>query len=181
MAVEKEIGAGNRRRIQKKKRPARNRFGKDRKKAFLARFATTCNTAESARAAGVPISTVYTCRMADPEFRAQYAAALEQGYAMLEAEMVRRATAAAKSGFQPDRDSEAALASMDPKMALQLLQMHGRNKELGLGNSRPRRSDIEQARARLEKRMRALGLLPRPTDGKVAPTPALPVNRGDDE
>ena len=66
-------------------------------------------------------------------------------------------------------------------MALQLLQMHGRNKELGLGNSRPRRSDIEQARARLEKRMRALGLLPRPKDGKVAPTPALPVNRGDDE
>ena len=160
MAGEKEIGAGNRRRIQRKERPTRKRFGKERREAFLSHFATTCNATASARAAGVPISTVYMCRMADPEFRAQYAAALEQGYATLEAEMVRRATAAARRGFEPDPRGEEALSNMDPKVALHLLQLHGRNKELGLGNSRPRRSDVEQARARLEKRMRALGLVP---------------------
>lgn len=159
MAREAEDGAGNKRRIQKKKRATRKRFGKERRERFLRHFATTCNAKASAEAAEVPISTVYMCRISDPEFRAQYAAALEQGYATLEAEMVRRATAAAKRGFEPDPDGEAALDNMDPKIALHLLQLHRRGKELGLGNTRPRRSDVEQARARLEKRMRALGLI----------------------
>jgi hypothetical protein len=157
--VDAEISAGNKRKIQKKARAKRKKFGVQAREKFLSHFASSCNATAAARAAGVGISTVYMARMHDPEFRAHYAAALEQGYATLEAEMVRRATAAAKRGFEPSAEGEATLANMDPKVALSLLQLHRKGIECGLGNTRPRRSDVEEARARLEKRMRALGLI----------------------
>jgi hypothetical protein len=49
---------------------------------------------------------------------------------------------------------------VDAKTALAVLESYRRNGDRRPGDILPQRSDTEQVRARLEKKMRALGLLP---------------------
>ncbi len=53
----------------------------ERQQEFLAELAGTCNVTASARAAGVSEKTAYRRRALDPEFRAAWDAAQDQGYA----------------------------------------------------------------------------------------------------
>jgi hypothetical protein len=157
LALDLEIAAGNNRRVQAQL-PKRNGFDKKRRRAFLTHLTATCNVTASAREAGVGVSTVYMRRARDEAFRAEYEAALAQGYAMLEAELARRA-ATALCAFEPSDEGLGQLAAMDSGTAMKLIEFHRKGLERGAGNVRPQASDVEQARARLEKKVRALGLL----------------------
>ena len=152
-----EIGRGNQRELQVKKR-RRNAFGPQRQAKFFAHFVATCNVTASAKAAGIALSTVYMKQRRDPAFVADYLTALHQGYMTLETENLRR-TRAALCAFEPDPEGVAAAAAADPKTVLNLLEFHRKGLAAGPGDIQPRRSDVEQARARLEKQMRVLGLL----------------------
>lgn len=66
-------------------------FDRARKDVFLEWFAATCNAVLSAEKAGVAYQTPFKHRMKDPEFEAEWDAALAQGYARLEARTVQEA------------------------------------------------------------------------------------------
>jgi hypothetical protein len=66
-----------------------HRTPKDRA-AFLEALRNSGNVSTSCKIAGLPRSCVYDWRAADPEFAAEWAAAVELGYDALEDEAVRR-------------------------------------------------------------------------------------------
>jgi len=107
------IAAANRRFYQRRRR--RNvRFDADAQAVFLAHFTATCDTRAAAAAAGIHESTVHLRRRTDRAFAEAYAAALAEGYVVLEAEAVRlRLAAQAKlravvehGAENPPRDGE---------------------------------------------------------------------------
>ena len=120
-----EICGSNGRRLQlraergsKKAEPRRNGFTEAKRKKFLSHFAATCNAKGAARAAGVAHSTVYARRAKDEQFRAAWNEALEQGYAALEAELVRRSKQSLS--IAPDEKAAAKFPpTNDPPFDLQ--------------------------------------------------------------
>ena len=69
---------------------------KKQKAAFLANLATTGDVSASCKASGLPRSTAYEWRDADPEFRAEWEKAQDQGTDALEDEAIRRG----REGFE---------------------------------------------------------------------------------
>jgi hypothetical protein len=158
---ETEICGSRGRRVQKraargsnKADPKRRSFTKAKRRKFLDHFAATCNAKAAARAAGISNSTVHAWRRKNDQFRADFNAALTLGYGELEAELVRES----KRSLKPRPDPKAP-PLVDPKMALAVLESYRRNGDRRPGGVLPQRTDIEQVRARLEKAMRALGLI----------------------
>ena len=151
------IAPGNGRKLQKR-RTRRIRFTRERKERFLAHFAATCDATASAAAAGVCASTVDKHLASDPLFAEGWQAALETGYLALEAELVAQRRAAHRA-YRVSPDQDAAGAAKDFDRSLQLLTAWRRKDgSVGRRPGRPQRSDIETARARLEKAMRILGI-----------------------
>jgi hypothetical protein len=145
------------------------RFTAERQAIFLAHFAMTCDTTASAAAAGVSESTVtYHCRN-DPAFAEAYAQALREGYALLEAEVLRRRLAAQK---KLRAAIEAAGSTLPPRLAaeegaefdriMKLLARWDRNPRRVDSRFKPdgrrQRWTFDEAIALLDKKMRALGL-----------------------
>ena len=158
------------RRLQKR-RKRHNLFGKRRRAMFLEHLAATCNVQASAAVAGVAVSTVYANRMRDPYFRADWQAALAQGYARLEVALVERALGGGgRTRPRGDKAVEGpdAPGEIDWEKGMELLRHHQR----GLagfntpGRVEPKRVPIEQVAARLIRKFRALGLRP---DGDPKP------------
>ena len=160
-----EIVPNCNRKLQKR-RKRHAMFGKARRKAFLEHLAATCNVQASAREAGVAVSTVYANRMRDPEFRADWQAALEQGYARLEAALIARAFAAErrikvrgnKAVEGPDSPDE-----VDWEKGMELLRHHQRGLAgLHQRNSThvPKRVGMEGLTEKLIRKLRAIGVRP---------------------
>jgi hypothetical protein len=59
---------------------------------FLAELARTAHVSGAARVAGMPETSPYHLRQCDPEFRAAWNVAIEEGYQRLELLLLRRAT-----------------------------------------------------------------------------------------
>lgn len=66
------------------RRGSRRDFSVSKKVAFFTALAETANIQTAAKAAGVSAQTIWRHRRSDPEFRAAWAVAIEQGYADLE-------------------------------------------------------------------------------------------------
>lgn len=160
-----EVCGSNGRRIQvraargsKKAKPRRNSFTVKKREAFLSYFAATCNAKASARAAGVAHSTVFDWRKKNAPFRDAWYEALDEGYARLEAELVRysaeqlavKASARAASGAGKD---------FDPKVALAVLEAYRRNRGARPGDVLPQESSSEEARRKLEQVMVSLKIV----------------------
>jgi hypothetical protein len=168
---ETEIGGTRGRQVQKraargslKKNPKRNGFTEARRRKFLDHFAASCNVKGACRSAGVSNSTVHAWRRKNEQFRADFNEALSHGYVDVEAELIRES----KRSLKPKPDPKAP-PLVDAKTALAMLASYRRNGDSRPGDILPRRTDIEQVRARLEKVMRGLGLLPdddEPADGE---------------
>ena len=160
--AEMEIVPNTNRQLQKRRKRA-TLFGKTRREAFLEHLAATCNVTASAQAAGVHVTTVYCCRMRDDGFRADWGAALEQGYARLEAALIERAqsgggrctVAGDKIVEGPDSPGE-----LDWDKAMELLRHHRRG--LAGFTKAPRtqalRVPIGELAAKLIRKMKALGV-----------------------
>lgn len=165
---ETEICGTKGRRIQKraargslKAEPKRRSFTVARRRKFLNHFAATCNIKGACRSAGVSNSTVHAWRRKDEQFRADFNAALAHGYVDVETELIRES----KRSLKPRPDPKAP-PLVDPKTALAVLEAYRRNGDRRPGDILPRRTDIEQVRARLEKVMRGLALLPDEEEGE---------------
>jgi hypothetical protein len=163
--AEPAISAGKGRLLQARK-PMGRAFSAAKQKAFLDCFASTCNVRMSAEAAGVDTTTVYRLRRKSKSFQDAWEAAQEQGYAALEADLVRRARELL-DGIETDDDAAQRMSGMDAKLAHALLQRHRQSMGQAPGDILPKRSDLSEATKRLEKVMRRMKLLTDlPPEGK---------------
>ena len=137
----------------------RTRFCARRRAAFLAALEKSCNTTDSAEAAGVHVSTVHRRVARDPAFAAACAAALARGYMWLEGELARQRAAAAA---RPHRLEPTGAPPADFDLAMKLLARWTRpDGSIGrrhVRQGRMRRWPFEQAMAALDKRLRWLGV-----------------------
>lgn len=152
-------------RQMRRERP--NEFTDARKREFLDEFAATCNVTWAAENVGVELSTIYRHRQKDAAFRLAWAAAQEQGYAALEADLVLRARDLL-GDRELSEEAQARLSGMDAKLAFALMQNFQKNRGREPGDIHPRKSDLGEATKRLEGVMRRMKLLPSPD----AETPA---------
>ena len=70
------------------------RWSEEAEAVFLDHLAASCNVTVSAKEAGFSPEAIYRRRRNDPAFAQRWQAALEQGYARIEALLVQRATEA---------------------------------------------------------------------------------------
>jgi hypothetical protein len=131
--------------VQIAKRGGRKLFDEERREVFLEWFAATCNVKLAAEKAGVAYQTLFKHRMKDPAFAQRWDAALQQGYARVEARLLQEvhAPGVIASGAKQSRldrhgsreprddevrvlDEELAEEHFDPQLALQLLREHAR-------------------------------------------------------
>ncbi len=158
----------NRRLVKPRGRDRRVKLGKEKRAIFFEHLAATCNVTASAEAAGVSFSAVYRCRMRDPGFREDWKAALEQGYARLEAALVERALRGdGRSKVRGDLSLESpdAPEEVDWTKGMELLRKRERALAGQSTNHRlPQRVPIEEVAAKLVRRLKALGVTP-PEEG----------------
>lgn len=145
------INGSRERPIQKRKR-AKTGIGEEQRDTFLEELAATCNVCAAARAAGVAHRTVYKWRAKDAAFREKWEQALDHGYASLEASLLEQARLAAGETLTFDR--APSVGAMDVKLAFTLLQNHQRHRGKAPGEAIPRRSDLDNAVARLEQALK---------------------------
>lgn len=93
----------------------------EREEAFLDALAASCHVTRAAEEAGVSHTSVYRQRRTSAGFAVKWQAALEQGYARLEIEMVRAATEAVTG---VDYDADRPIGPMTAETALNLLKLH---------------------------------------------------------
>jgi hypothetical protein len=136
------------------------RFVDWRKDIFLAHFAGTCDEAAAAKAAGVSRSTVIRHRQRDPDFAARRQAALELGYATLEAEALRQRLEAQqklRDGILPEGE-----VTQEFERILKLLERYerrnGRVADRGVAHGRRRAWTLEEAIAAIEVKLRNLNI-----------------------
>lgn len=112
-------------------------FSASRRAQFLRVLAATCNVRIAAEAAGVCSSIAYRRRRRDPEFEAQWQAAIVAAYERLETALMARAMGTEDAGAGLDfGDPEAILpaAKIDAELAFKLL---GRHRAAAEGRARP--------------------------------------------
>ena len=127
----------------------------------------------SAAAAGVAVSTVYANRMRDAGFRADWQAALEQGYARLEAALIERAMRG--EGRIPIRGDKAvegpeAPEEIDWEKGMELLRHHQRGlARVAQRNPThvPKRVEIGTVTAKLIRKLKAIGVRPEAEPGSA--------------
>lgn len=155
------IAPKNGRKLQKWK-PRPMKFTAERKAAYLAHFAATCDADAAARAVGVGDTTVYTHRKQDPDFGAAWEQALGHGYQRLEAELARQLLAAAKA-MQAAVEAGAAVpgSAQEFERGLALLKLYNSRRGRPEPRTRAARGErkwsFAEAVAALEKKLRALG------------------------
>lgn len=101
-----------------------------RRARFLEALAESCNVAEACRTVGMAKKSVYRLRQRDPGFAAEWAGALEQGYAELEMMLLGQAifgsttTERVDDGAEPGRTRVRTVHSFPHTTALRLLLSH---------------------------------------------------------
>lgn len=99
----------------------RRSWTKAARSAFLAKLAETANVAASARAARMPVSSIYALRRKSPDFRCEWSEALAEGYARLEAFLLEAALKKASGAVDQD---ELRRDAQKHRLGLGLLAQH---------------------------------------------------------
>lgn len=165
--------ASNNRRLLQRRRIRHVRFDERRKGVFLVHFARSCDLLAAAAAAGVCERTVFNHRRSDPVFAEAFQAALEEGYAWLDAEALRQrleaqarlraAIEAAEAGGEP-LAPEAEGVEFDRTMKL-LARWDRKDGRLGPREVRrgfQRSMSFEEAIVRLDRALDNLGVPRKP-------------------
>lgn len=147
-----EISWGGNNRPVQRRRVRKDGWTEKRKKIFLDHLAATSNVRRSAAEAGIGSNSAYRLRFRDESFRAQWDAALEQGYARIEAMLLERVFDA-----HPEEPSDGErfahrMQAMDSSLALTLLkQRDARKQGVARGGKRPGKASIDELRAEIAK------------------------------
>ena len=132
------------------------RWSTEAEETFLEELAATANVSASAEACGFSDTAIYKRRMRDPGFAAAWAAALEQGYAKLEAMLVETATESLRREPIAGDRPPPAIGFND---ALNLLKLHRASVRGGKPQRyawRRQEPDIEDVRAEILRKVAAM-------------------------
>lgn len=140
--------------------------------AFLDHLAATCHVGASAEVAGVSVTSVYALRRVDAAFASAWAAAVAQGYEMLELQLVGHALGGGGPALVNGAVEETG--PIDVALALQLLTHHRQADGRPTGGPRLQRcarADTDASLLRklnlMEARLRREGLLGGEDAGRV--------------
>ena len=161
MVVQRGTCAGKGIRVQRR-RQRRDGWTLKRRALFLNVLQESCNVHEASRVVGIAPGRAYGLRARDPAFAAQWAEALEQGYAELEMTLLRQAihgtetTETVDDGKGEGAQRVKKVHSYPHAVALRLFLAHkgavsAFREEHGI--SRP---GSDEVRAEIEQRMAAL-------------------------
>ncbi len=154
----------NRGRLLQDKKTKTNGFNKARREAFLKELSATCNVSRAIAASGKAGSSVYRKRRRDPEFAAQWQAALEVGYARLEAALVRRALEVV-DGFALVED-EQPVEKMTVAQAIDVMDKHRRSVASGAAKTvRPQARQVATAEETDRAILKRIAVLKRQREG----------------
>ena len=122
-----------------------------RKLKFLKGLATSSHVANSAKAAGVAVSTVYNWRERDPEFIRHWMRALAAGYELLEMDLLGRARSGVEKAIFHGGKQVATVKQYNDGIGVKLLLAHKQMVAL----TRAIEDDIspEQVRASLDRKL----------------------------
>lgn len=95
-----------------------------RKKKFLKHLAISSHVTQSARAANIPLSTLYLWRDRDAEFLDDWLIALAAGYELLEMELLHRARNGVEKPVFRNGEKVATVKEYDNGLAFRLLMAH---------------------------------------------------------
>ncbi len=95
-----------------------------RKLKFLKALATSSHVANSAKAAGVAVSTVYSWRERDPEFLHAWMRALAAGYELLEMDLLDRARNGVEKPVFHEGKQVATVKQYNDGIGVKLLLAH---------------------------------------------------------
>jgi hypothetical protein len=126
--------------------------------AFLAELTATANVSAAARAAGVTLPCVYMRRKRYPAFKAEWDAAVAEGFARIETLVVCAATTTLDPEPLPERAWEEPRMTMDQALKVWVTHRAGgpgaRKQRLG---GMPRREpDIEEVRQEILRKVAAM-------------------------
>lgn len=122
---------------------------------FLAHLAATGNATASAKAAGMHVRSAFALRQRDPQFAAEWEAALDTCQARLEAKLI----VYAETKGETKGDEEDELAGFDPKLAMQtlaLLRDRPGRRQRRRGGPLPRTATREETEAAVLKLLKKL-------------------------
>jgi hypothetical protein len=107
-----------------------NEIGARKRRLFLDHLAATSNVVASARVAGASARSFYKLRERDPEFAADWDAALDHAEPRLDGKLIvwaetRGKTAPRAHGGEAEADD---LDGFDPELALRILSLHRRRR-----------------------------------------------------
>lgn len=116
--IAKDIDVAGSRKLEKPEKRVWNKVSREK---FLGHLAETSNVTASAKAAAMTASSVYALRRRSPEFRNLWAEALAEGYARLEAELLRQALTAVDGKADADTVRQQVQTN---RLGLTLLAQH---------------------------------------------------------
>jgi hypothetical protein len=96
-----------------------------RTRLFLDHLSERCNVAEALAVSGLASSSLYLKRKTCAKFRAEWDAALEQGYSRLEAELLDRALNGENQQVLNRKGEIVTLKKISNALGLALLKQHG--------------------------------------------------------
>ncbi|MEP2987649.1 MAG: hypothetical protein ABJN65_16405 [Parasphingorhabdus sp.] len=96
----------------------------ERKKKFLKHLTMSSQVKQSAKAANIPISTLYRWREQDTEFQKNWLTALSAGYELLEMELLHRARNGIDKAIFHGGEIVATVKEYDNGLAFRLLMAH---------------------------------------------------------
>jgi len=131
-----------------KPKPKRESWTAEKKRTFLTTLAATCNVSAAVRSISMSESAVYALRQRSPEFRAEWQAALREGYAKLEMAMLERAIHGTQKPVFHLGKEIGQVTEYPDRIALTLLTAH-REAVTGETGGRVTPSDPEEVRRRI--------------------------------
>jgi len=138
------------------RKPRKDGWTKRARRIFLDHFRATCNATASAKAAGMTEGSAFKLRARDPEFAADWDAALRDSEARLKGKLIVYAETKGKPQPEPAGEDDPAVAPIedfDPELALALLRHHQASLAGGRrrGGPRPQAASREELIAALMK------------------------------
>ncbi|WEK47403.1 MAG: hypothetical protein P0Y56_03705 [Candidatus Andeanibacterium colombiense] len=137
------------------------RWSQGSERKFLEELCATCNVTAAAEAAQFSTTAVYNRRKKNPGFAAEWQAAVEQGYARLEAMLIENATDSLRTAPITGAEQPVSARGKDVSFAdaLNLLRLHRAEARGGAAQNfraREKAPDREAVRASILLRIEAI-------------------------